>query len=171
VVADEYNTNKETIRQILHEDLRKRRICRKFVPHRLTDEQKKRRLTSCQNFMQICQDSPRFICCIFLFPKVKTALKGKRFQDVEGIKIYLRVKLNAVSLEAFAVSKNVLNDSKNLFKLAKITLNTNKTIFDFLIFIIYSFLTSSGTLFPDLVYISLYICKNKMRNREQWRLL
>jgi hypothetical protein len=36
------------IHQILHEDLRKK-FCAKFVPHRLTDEQKHRRLTSCRD--------------------------------------------------------------------------------------------------------------------------
>jgi hypothetical protein len=40
VMADELNINKETIRQILHEDLRKSKMCPKFVPHKLTDEQK-----------------------------------------------------------------------------------------------------------------------------------
>jgi hypothetical protein len=67
VVADEYNTNKETIRQILQEDSRKRRICAKFVPHRLTDEQKKRRLTSCQDFMQIFKTVPDFFVAFFSF--------------------------------------------------------------------------------------------------------
>jgi hypothetical protein len=33
---------------------------------------------------------------------VKTALKGKRFQNVEGIKKNLAAELNAVPLEAFA---------------------------------------------------------------------
>jgi hypothetical protein len=32
---------------ILHEDLRKRSFCAQFVPHRLTDEQKLQRPTSC----------------------------------------------------------------------------------------------------------------------------
>jgi hypothetical protein len=40
MMSNELNINKETIRQILHEDLRKRKICAKFVPHSLTDEQK-----------------------------------------------------------------------------------------------------------------------------------
>jgi hypothetical protein len=38
----------------------------------------------------------------FLFPTVKTALKGKRFQDVEDIKKNVTAELNAVPLEAFA---------------------------------------------------------------------
>jgi hypothetical protein len=61
MMADELNTNKETIRQILRQDLRKRRICTKFVPHRLTGEQKQRRLTSCQGFIQTCQDNHKFL--------------------------------------------------------------------------------------------------------------
>jgi hypothetical protein len=38
----------------------------------------------------------------FLFPTVKTAPKGKRFQDVENIKENVTAELNAVPLEAFA---------------------------------------------------------------------
>jgi hypothetical protein len=34
------NINRETIRTILHEDLGKTKVCTKFVPHTLTDEQK-----------------------------------------------------------------------------------------------------------------------------------
>jgi hypothetical protein len=40
IMAYELNTNKETIRQILREDLRKREMCAKFFLHRLTDAQK-----------------------------------------------------------------------------------------------------------------------------------
>jgi hypothetical protein len=58
MMSDELNINKETIRQIHHEDLRK--ICAKFLPHNLTDEQKKRRLTSRQDFVHTCQNKPRF---------------------------------------------------------------------------------------------------------------
>jgi hypothetical protein len=48
---------------------------------------------------------------------VKTALKGKRFQDVEDIKKSVMAELNAVSLEAFADNfKNFLNDTINVFK-------------------------------------------------------
>jgi hypothetical protein len=46
MMLDVININKETVRQILHEDLRKRKICAKFVPRSLTDEQKQRSETS-----------------------------------------------------------------------------------------------------------------------------
>jgi hypothetical protein len=38
----------------------------------------------------------------FLFPTVKTSVKGKRFQDVEDIKKNVTAELNAVPSEAFA---------------------------------------------------------------------
>lgn len=64
--------------QILHGDLWKRKICTKFAPHRLMDEQKKHRLTSCQGFIHTRQDNHSFLYCTFLFPKMTTALKGKK---------------------------------------------------------------------------------------------
>jgi hypothetical protein len=100
---------------ILHEDLRKKKICARFVPHRLT---------SCQGFIQTCQDN--FIYGVFLFPRVKNVFKGKRFQDVEDIKKNVTVELNAVTLEAFTdCFQKMFNDSANVFKLAEINLNRN----------------------------------------------
>jgi transposase len=64
IMSDELNINKEMIRHILHEDLRKRKIFAKFVPHSLTEEQKQRRLTSCQDFIQTCQDNSSLLDCI-----------------------------------------------------------------------------------------------------------
>jgi hypothetical protein len=63
-MSDELNINKEKIRQILQEDLRKRKICAKFVRNSLTDDRRQRRLTSCQHFIQTCQDNPSFLDCI-----------------------------------------------------------------------------------------------------------
>jgi hypothetical protein len=74
--VDVLHLNKKTICQILLDDFRRRKTCAKFVPQRLT---------SCQGFIQTCQDSPSFLDCNFIFSKVKTALKGKRLQDAEDI--------------------------------------------------------------------------------------
>jgi hypothetical protein len=60
-LSDELNINTETIHQILHEDLRTRKICAQFVPYKFTDEQKQKRLTPHQEFIQICQDNPNFL--------------------------------------------------------------------------------------------------------------
>jgi hypothetical protein len=61
--SEELNNNKETIRQILLQDLQKK----KFVPQKLTDEQKQRQLKSCLGFSQTCQDNFTFLDCIFFF--------------------------------------------------------------------------------------------------------
>jgi hypothetical protein len=57
MLSDELNISKEIISQILHADSRERKIWPKFVPHRLTDE------TSCQDFIQICQENPNSRDC------------------------------------------------------------------------------------------------------------
>jgi hypothetical protein len=66
MVAHELNLSQETIRQILRENQQKRRICAKFVSHRLTGEQKQRGLTSWQYFIQTCQDNTNFLIAFFL---------------------------------------------------------------------------------------------------------
>jgi hypothetical protein len=45
------------------------------------------------------QDNPKFLGCIFLFPKVKTALKGKMFQKTKEKR---DDRTERVSLQAFA---------------------------------------------------------------------
>jgi hypothetical protein len=53
----------------------------------------------------------------FLFATVKTALKGKRFQDVEDIKKNVTAELNAVLWRPLlTVFKNVLKAATNVFK-------------------------------------------------------
>jgi hypothetical protein len=45
MLADEVQISKDTVRRIVVEDLRKRKICSHFVPHSLTPEQKDRPTT------------------------------------------------------------------------------------------------------------------------------
>jgi hypothetical protein len=60
--------------------------------------------------IRCCEDkAPTLFSCsrtsgLFVFPMVKTSIKGKRFRDVEDIKKNETAKLNAVPLEAFADS-------------------------------------------------------------------
>jgi hypothetical protein len=62
MMADEVNSSEETI-------LQKRRMCAKFVPHRLTDQQKQRRLASHQGYIQTWQDKRSFLHFVFSFLK------------------------------------------------------------------------------------------------------
>jgi hypothetical protein len=76
MMADESNINKKTIHQTLREDLR-----------RVRHTQIHGRAEAMENHImpRLHPDLSRqsqFSCLHFLFPKVKTALKGKRFQDV-----------------------------------------------------------------------------------------
>jgi hypothetical protein len=63
MMLDELNINKDTIHQVLHEDLWKRKICGKFVPPGLMDEQNQRRLTS----SRLGKTIPFFLIAFFSF--------------------------------------------------------------------------------------------------------
>jgi transposase len=67
MMAYELNIDMEMTRRILHEDLRKRKICAKYALRSLTHEQKQRRLTLCQDFIQTSQDNPNLLDSIFSY--------------------------------------------------------------------------------------------------------
>jgi len=50
-IAEQVNINRETGRKILTEDLDMRKVCAKMVPKELTEEQKQRRVTICQDLL------------------------------------------------------------------------------------------------------------------------
>lgn len=53
--------NRETIRIILHEDLGKRKLCARFVPHSLTEDQKKQRVLSSKEFVELADSDKSFL--------------------------------------------------------------------------------------------------------------
>jgi len=56
MIADRLNIGKETVHRIVTEDLGKRKICARFVPHALTTEQKQERVVYCQDLLLMGQD-------------------------------------------------------------------------------------------------------------------
>jgi len=56
VIADHWNIGKETVRRIETEDLGKRKICTRFVPHALTTEQKQECVVYFQDLLLMGQD-------------------------------------------------------------------------------------------------------------------
>jgi len=56
MIADCLSIGKETVHWIVTEDLGKRKICARFVPHALTTEQKQERIVYCQDLLLIEQD-------------------------------------------------------------------------------------------------------------------
>jgi len=51
-IAEQVNINRETVKKILTEDLNMRKVCAKMVPKELTEEQKQRRVTICQDLLE-----------------------------------------------------------------------------------------------------------------------
>jgi len=56
MIADRLNIGKETVHWIVTEDVGKRKICARFVPHALTTEQKQERVVYCQDLLLMGQD-------------------------------------------------------------------------------------------------------------------
>jgi len=60
MLVDEVNIGKNTVRKLVFEDLRKRKICSRFVPHSLTPEQKDRRIAACRDLIATANSDPDF---------------------------------------------------------------------------------------------------------------
>ena len=51
-IAEQVNIDRETVRKVLTEVLDMRKVCVKIVPKELTEEQKQRRVTYCQDLLK-----------------------------------------------------------------------------------------------------------------------
>jgi len=51
MIAESLNVPKTVVLQIVKENLGKRMLCARFVPHTLTPEQREDRVTSCQDII------------------------------------------------------------------------------------------------------------------------
>jgi len=60
MLADEVNTGKDTVRKIVVENMRKRKICSCFVLHSLTPEQKDWRNAACWDLIATADSEPDF---------------------------------------------------------------------------------------------------------------
>jgi len=61
MLADEVNIGKDTVRKIVVEDLRKWKICSRFVPHSLTPEQEDRRIAACRDLIATADSDLDFL--------------------------------------------------------------------------------------------------------------
>jgi histone-lysine N-methyltransferase SETMAR len=89
VIAEELNMNRKTVRQIVNIDLGKRKFSAKMVPRILTHDTKQRQLHISSDLRIPLQkwtiqpySSDLAPCDFWLFPKLKIALKGRRFADL-----------------------------------------------------------------------------------------
>jgi histone-lysine N-methyltransferase SETMAR len=58
MLAEELNVDKETVRQILTENLKMIKVCAKMVPKNLSKDQKLNREEMCQNVLEKTEDDP-----------------------------------------------------------------------------------------------------------------
>jgi len=78
MLADEVNTGKDTVRKSVFEDLRKQKICSRFVSHSSTPEHKDRRIAACRNLIATADSDPDFFkkiatgdeTCFFFLPTI-----------------------------------------------------------------------------------------------------
>jgi hypothetical protein len=104
MMVDEFNINKETICQPSMKICRTGRSAQNSSHTDSWTSITSRDTHHDKASSRLVKTIPIFFIAYFLFPKVKTALKGKKFQDVEDIKKNMMSKLNIVPLEAFADS-------------------------------------------------------------------
>jgi hypothetical protein len=60
MITEFLNIHKTVVLRILRENLGKRRLCARFVPHSLTPEQREDRVTSCQDIIAMADADKHF---------------------------------------------------------------------------------------------------------------
>ncbi|KAJ8941792.1 hypothetical protein NQ318_015917 [Aromia moschata] len=60
-VTDMTDITKTIVREIESESLGMRKVCAKLVPKMLTEDQKARRVETCQELLDTCEDNPAFL--------------------------------------------------------------------------------------------------------------
>jgi hypothetical protein len=83
--ADEVGISIGSCHQIFTEKLQLRRVSEKFVPRLLADDQKEKRVEISQELPHPPYSPNLAPADFFLFPKLKTTLKGRRFQTTEEV--------------------------------------------------------------------------------------
>ncbi|GBM92183.1 Mariner Mos1 transposase [Araneus ventricosus] len=61
MMAEELKISLDSVRNIIHEHLQKRKICARFVPNNLSDEQKQHRMETSGDFIDACDRNPQFL--------------------------------------------------------------------------------------------------------------
>ena len=118
MLADEVNTGKDTVRKIVVEDLRKWKISSRIFPHSLTQR---------DNSQAVFWPNEKWLCSTtlpyspdlapagyFLFPKVKSHLKGRLFDSFSDIQKAVTSTLNTTAKDDFYKGIQKLYDRANL---------------------------------------------------------
>ena len=116
-MAEELNTSKNTIWRILTEDLGKRKVCARFVPHQLnapphrskkvSEFFMKKRISLINHPPYSPDISPRDY---FLFPKLTTKMKGAFYDDIPTIQAAVTEVLKNIPINHIKKSMHALVD-------------------------------------------------------------
>ena len=130
MLAEELNTSKNTIWRILTEDSGKRKVCARFVPHQLNAPPHKakkvneffmkKRISLINHLPYSPGLSP---CDYFLFPKLKTKMKGAFYGDILVIQAAVTEVLKNIPINDMKKSMHALVD------LSKRCIESNGTYF------------------------------------------
>ena len=122
ILAEELNASKNTIWRILTEDLGKRKVCARFVSHQLNAPPHKtkkvneflmKKRISLINHPPYSPDlSP---CDYFLFPKLKTKMKGAFYDDIPAIQAAVTEMLKNIPINDIKKSMHALVDRSKRF--------------------------------------------------------
>ncbi|GBM21364.1 Putative uncharacterized protein FLJ37770 [Araneus ventricosus] len=61
MIAEELKISLDSVSNIIHENLQKRKICARCVLHKLSDEQKQHRKETSGDFIDACDRNPQFL--------------------------------------------------------------------------------------------------------------
>ncbi|GBM86646.1 hypothetical protein AVEN_71845-1 [Araneus ventricosus] len=61
MIVEELMISLESVSNIVREHLQKSKICARFVPHKLSDEQKQHRMETSEYFIDECDRNPQFL--------------------------------------------------------------------------------------------------------------
>ncbi|GBN95816.1 Mariner Mos1 transposase [Araneus ventricosus] len=61
MITEELKISLDSVSNITHENLQKRKICARFVPHKLSDEQTQHRMETSGDFVDACDQNPQFL--------------------------------------------------------------------------------------------------------------
>ncbi|GBN39910.1 Putative uncharacterized protein FLJ37770 [Araneus ventricosus] len=61
MIAEELKISLDSVSNIIHEHLQKCKICARFVPHKLSGEQKQHRMETSGDFIDVCDRNPQFL--------------------------------------------------------------------------------------------------------------
>ncbi|GBM56331.1 hypothetical protein AVEN_60313-1 [Araneus ventricosus] len=61
MITEELKISLDSVSNIIHEHLQKRKICARLVPHKLSDEQKQHRMETSGDFIDACDRNPQFL--------------------------------------------------------------------------------------------------------------